>query len=419
MITTREFAIHLNRPHARQDEFIKHPAKRKMVRAGRRGGKTEGMAIYAVQRFLDFRRILYAVPTADQMGRFWSSVKNALREPIEAGILYVNNTEHIIELPGTETRIRAKTAFNADTLRGDYADELILDEFQLMSEDAWDAVGAPMLLDNNGNAIFIYTPPSLRSRSASKARDPMHAAKMFKRARQDTSGRWATFHFSSMDNPYISKDALADITSDMSAIAYRQEILAEDVEESPGALWTREIIEVGRVLRAPELDRVVVAIDPSATSTGDEAGIITAGRNADHFYCLADDSIQGSPETWGRAAVTAYHRALADCIVAEANNGGEMISLIIRNIDPRVPVKLVHASRGKQTRAEPVSVIYEQKRGHHVGSFPALEDELSLWVPGDQSPNRLDALVWAGTELMLQPAKDVTSGDFAVADYRG
>src|SRR5665648_471414 len=96
--------------------------------------------------------------------------------------------------------------------RGDYADLLILDEFQLMSESAWDEVGAPLLLDNNGDAVFIYTPPSLHSRSASKARDPQHAAKLFKRAAADTSGRWATFTFSSHENPYLSKVALADIT---------------------------------------------------------------------------------------------------------------------------------------------------------------------------------------------------------------
>jgi phage terminase large subunit-like protein len=258
-----------------------------------------------------------------------------------------------------------------------------------------------MLLDNDGDAVFIYTPPSLQSRSVSKARDPQHAAKLFKRATEDTSGRWAAFTFKSADNPHISPTALAEISKDMTSLAYRQEILAEDVDEAPGALWTRQAIEAGRLLQAPDCELVVVGVDPSATSTGDEAGIVTAGRLADRFYALADDTVQGSPETWARAAVTAYHRHKADCIVAESNNGGEMVASVIRQVDAKVPVRLVHASRGKQTRAQPVAVIYEQQRGHHVGSFPALEDELCLWVPGDPSPNRLDALVWTGTYLMI------------------
>lgn len=396
-----EFDIHLQTPHPRQREFIYSPAKRKIIRAGRRGGKTVGMAIHAVYSFLDGRRVLYAAPTSEQIGRFWTTITRALDQPIKAGIFRQNVTEHIVELPGTEQRIRAKTAWNADTLRGDYADELILDEFQLMNEDIWGVVGAPMLLDNNGNATFIYTPPSLHSRSVSKADDPQHAAKMFKRAALDTTGRWATFHFTSMDNPYISTAALTDITADMSRIAYRMEILAEDVDEAPGALWTRVIIEQGRVVKAPDtLSRIVVGVDPSITSQGDEAGIITAGLSAGELYVLADDSIQGSPVEWARAAVTAYYRLKADAIIAESNQGGEMVAQTIKTVDKSVRVLLVHASRGKATRAEPVSAIYEQGKGHHVGSFPALEDEMCIWVPGDASPNRMDALVWAASSLL-------------------
>jgi len=393
--------IVLPEPHAKQAEFIYSPAKRKVIRSGRCSGKTVGVAVYALLRFLAGHRVLYAAPTTEQLDRFWHTVTEALYEPIKAGVYYKNETEHVIEIPRSENRIKAKTAWSADTLRGDYADDLILEEWQLMDEEAWDRVGAPMLLDKNGNAVFIYTPPSLRSRSISKARDPQHAARMFKKAQEDTTGRWATFHFTSYDNPHISQEALGDITKDMSATGFRQEIMAEDVDESPGALWKRETIEKYRVVIPPEFERIVVAIDPSTTSTGDEAGIITAGRHEDHFYPIANDSLQGSPLAWATAAVTAYHLHQADCIVAESNQGGEMVELTIHQIDPNIPVQLVHASRGKAVRADPVSTMYEQGRGHHVGSFPQLEDELCLWVPGDASPNRLDALVWAATELMM------------------
>lgn len=376
-------------------------ARRKVIRAGRRGGKTTGMAIYAVEQFLAGRRVLYAAPTADQLGAFWRHVVRFLQDAIDKKVFVKNETEHTIDLLGTEQRIRAKTAWNSDTLRGDYADVLILDEFQLMSEDTWNTVGAPMLLDNDGDAIFIYTPPSLHSRSTSKANDPQHAAKMYRKAQADTTGRWATFHFKSADNPHISADALAEITKDMTALAYRQEILAEDVDEAPGALWTRQIIDAGRLVLAPAMDMVVVGVDPSATSTGDEAGVMTVGRSGDGYYVLADNTVQGSPLQWATAAVTAFHQHKANFIVAEANNGGEMVLAVIQQVPGAegVPVRLVHASRGKQTRAEPVAAIYEKGNGHHVGNFPALEDEMCLWTPGDPSPNRMDAMVWACTAL--------------------
>lgn len=408
-----EYTVHLPLPHDKQRAFIDSKAKRKIIRAGRRGGKTVGISIYAVERFLSGRRLLYAAPTAEQVGRFWVTVTRALSEATDAGVFKKNETEHIIELPGTEQRIRAKTAWNADTLRGDYADDLIFDEWQLIDEDAWEVVGAPMLLDNDGDATFIYTPPSLHSRSVSKARDPQHAAKMFKMAQQDKSGRWEAFHFSSMDNPYISQTALSEITKDMTNLAYRMEILAEDVNEAPGALWTRADIEKNRVTSIPDFARVVVGVDPTATSGGDEAGIITAGSNADHCYTLADDSTGGSPQTWAKAAVTAYHRHKADMIVAEKNNGGEMVEAVIKQVDPTVRVKLVWASRGKATRAEPISAMSEQGRDHHVGAFPALEDELCLWIPGDDSPNRLDAKVWAYTELIGGGVAEVVDDPFA------
>lgn len=220
--------IPIRKAHDAQSPFVTSEAKRIIVKAGRRGGKTVGAAIRAVRRFNKGRRVLYAAPTSEQTDAFWFEVCRSLAEPIADGVLYKNETERIIEVPGTKQRIRAKTAWNADTLRGDYADDLILDEWQLMNEDTWERVGAPMLADNDGDAIFIYTPPSLYSTSVSKARDPRHASKMFAKAKEDDTGKWAWFHFSSHENPHISESGLAELTSDMSLTAYRQEILAED-----------------------------------------------------------------------------------------------------------------------------------------------------------------------------------------------
>ena len=413
--------VTLRRPHSVQEKIINSTAKRKIVRAGRRGGKTVCAASICVQKFLLGLRPLYAAPTSDQLETFWFEVKKALQEPIDAGIFKKNESDHTIELVGTKQRIKGKTAWNSDTLRGDYSDYLVLDEFQLMDEDAWGVVGAPMLLDNNGEAMFIYTPPSLSSKSVTKARDPFHAAKMFASAQNDTTDRWEAFYFTSFDNPHISKDALEEITQDMTNLAYRQEILAEDIDEVPGALWSRKLIDVCRVVVYPSLTRIVVGVDPTG-SVNNETGIVVAGLGSDgHGYVLDDKSLLGSPGEWGAAVITAFNRNDADAIVAEVNYGGDMVESTILGIaDVTGQVcryKDVHASRGKAVRAEPIVARYEKGIIHHVGAFPALEDEQVSWVPGESkhSPNRLDALVWAFTELFI-PQPDSSRFRFAGAN---
>lgn len=189
----------------------------------------------------------------------------------------------------------------------------------------------------------------------------------------------------------------------------RQELHGELLDDNPNALWNRDAIETLRVRKHPDLTRVVVGVDPEATATENsaETGIVVAGTamvgDVLHGYILDDLSIRSSPGGWASAAITGYHKHRADRIIGEVNNGGDMVGFTIKTVDAKVPFKAVHASRGKLTRAEPVSALYEQGRIHHVGSFPDLEDQLCEWVPGDKSPDRLDALVWAITELMLEP----------------
>ena len=188
----------------------------------------------------------------------------------------------------------------------------------------------------------------------------------------------------------------------------RQELNAEMLDDTPGAVFKRDDIDRGRIRTAPsDLERIVVAIDPATTSTedSDETGIIVAGRKGDHFFVLEDLSFRGTPNEWAAKAVGAYHRWHADRVIGEANNGGDMIEALLRTVDPSVSYRKVHASRGKVVRAEPIGALYEQGRAHHVGSFPQLEDQQCVYVPGesfDQSPDRADAAVWAGTELMIE-----------------
>lgn len=374
-----------------------------MIRAGRRGGKTTGVAILAALAFLDGKRVLYGVPTQDQADKFWYEITSTFAVAIARGLYKKNETRRYLEKVGSENRIRCKTAFNADSLRGDYADLLILDEYHLMHEGAWTDVGAPMLLDNDGDAVFIYTPPSRRTRHLSRADDPRHASKLFAKAAEDQSGRWATFHFTSRDNPHISQAAVAELAADMTVSSIRQEIDALDLDDVPGALWTRKTLDDTRVSHAPDLVRIVVGVDPSGSSGGDACGIIAAGKGVDgHGYVLDDATIQASPHGWAYQSVAAFHRLKADRMVAESNFGGEMVSTTIQTIDGAPFVHLVSASRGKIVRAEPAAAHFEQQRCHIVGSMAALEDELCSYDGTGKSPNRLDAMVWALTELGLQ-----------------
>ncbi len=192
----------------------------------------------------------------------------------------------------------------------------------------------------------------------------------------------------------------------------RQELNGELIDDNPDALWRRADVERGRVAMAPELSRIVIAVDPPATShaKSDACGIIAAGISTEgHAYVLGDHSVQGvSPQAWAARAVDAMRRYNADRLVVEVNHGGDMVEAVIRQIDPNVPIRPVRASRGKVARAEPVSALYEQGRVHHVGVLTQLEDQMAEFTAGFDrktagwSPDRVDALVWALSDLMLR-----------------
>jgi predicted phage terminase large subunit-like protein len=183
----------------------------------------------------------------------------------------------------------------------------------------------------------------------------------------------------------------------------RQELYAEVLDDVEGALWSPSMIEKTRVKQIPEMQRVVVAIDPAVSNNedSDETGIIVVGKGFDNrYYILEDLSDRMSADTWANVAINAYYKHKCDRIIAEVNNGGDLVERLIRTVDKEVPYKKVHASRGKLVRAEPISALYEQEKVSHVGSFPKLEDQMcSYTLDSKSSPDRLDALVWGLTEL--------------------
>ena len=184
----------------------------------------------------------------------------------------------------------------------------------------------------------------------------------------------------------------------------RQELYAEILDDIEGALWSYSQFDETRLREdeLPDLEKIVVAVDPAVTSgdNSDETGIVVAGRcERGRFYVLSDKSLKASPDGWMRAVVDAYYSHEADKIIAEVNNGGDLVERVLRTIDSNVPYKKVTATRGKMVRAEPIAALYEQKRVSHVGNFDILENQMCEYNGEGKSPDRMDALVWALTEL--------------------
>lgn len=237
--------------------------------------------------------------------------------------------------------------------------------------------------------------------------------KLFVEKRDPVSGLALPFpqNYASMQlNPAENRENLPEgyLEETLAGLSERQRLRFLEgrwLDDFAGALWTQEMIERDRVEAPPEeFERIIVGVDPAVSSgrDADETGIVTVARGRNrHFYVLSDASMTGRPTEWAGRAVAEYHRFHADRIAGEVNNGGDLIETVLRSIDAEVSFRAVRAMRGKIERAEPVAALYEQRRVHHLGRFPELEEQMTTFRPesGD-SPDRLDALVWAVTMLM-------------------
>jgi phage terminase large subunit-like protein len=259
---------------------------------------------------------------------------------------------------------------------------------------AWDNLMLGLRLGEHPRVLVTTTPRPI----------PLLRKVMAMPGVEETRGR-------TRDNPHLPRDFLAAMEGIYGGTRFgRQELDGEMIEELAGALWTRDGLEACRVRAAPTgVRRVVIGVDPPAGTTGDACGIVAVALGHDgHGYVIEDASVIGaSPEGWARAVGACSLRHRAERVIAEANQGGAMVKSVLIAADAALPVTLVHASRGKSARAEPVATLYEGGKVHHVGAFPALEDELCGLLAGGgydgpgRSPDRADALVWALSELML------------------
>jgi len=305
-----DLRLSLPEPHPLQRALIESTAKRRVVISGRRGGKTTGVAILSARLFQEGRRVLYAAPTEDQTSAYWETMKEIFSVPIASRQVYKNETRRLIESP--TARIRAKTAWDADSLRGDYADLLILEEWAYMDPSAWDQVGAPMLLDNNGDAVFIFTP-----------RRKNHAHRTYLQAKADDTGRWAYWHFTSHDNPHLSTEALAELTADMTDENYRQEIMAEFLEDE-GAVFrnVREACILGPGVPGEHKDHsLVLGVDWGKQHDYTAISVGCASCRVE----VALDRFNKIDYAFQRARLAVLHETWPGSILAESNAMGEPV----------------------------------------------------------------------------------------------
>lgn len=286
-------------------------------------------------------------------------------------------------------------ATQPDQLRGPQFDAAWCDELAKWryARETWDQLQFGLRLGEHPKVIITTTPRPIE---------------LVKSIAQNREGSVAITKGRTLDNAAnLAAPFLKKVLERYSGTRLgRQELEAEILGDLPGALWRQSDLDLYRLKEKPyHIDRIVIGIDPAVTNTeeSDEHGIIVAAKTQNEAVVLEDCSMQGSPHEWANEAVRLFRVYQADCIVVEVNNGGDMVAHTLRTIQPDLPIREVRASRGKHVRAEPIAALYEQGRVRHVGQFPELEGQMTQMTNegymGDNSPDRLDACVWALTEL--------------------
>ena len=372
-----------------------------LIQAGRGWGKPRTGAEWVIERALEVPGCRIAL-----VARSASDARDVMVEG-QSGILACANEGERPEYEPSKRRLTwpngsmatTYTAEKPDQLRGPQHHYAWADELAAWQRlDAWDQLKFGMRLGDRPRVVVTTTPR------------PLHMLRKLAQLESTHVTRGST-----MDNAAnLSSDFIQAIHDRYQGTTLgRQELEGELLSELPGALFLRRDIENHRVQHSPDLRRIVVAVDPATTSNAesDESGLVVAGLCSNgHLYILEDLSMRGTPDAVCRRAIEAYRLHKADRLVFESNQGGETWRTISEQLDRSVPVKLIHASKGKHARAEPIAARLEQGRLHICGIMPALEDQLTNYVPGmpKQSPDRLDAMVWACSELDERALPDIS-----------
>lgn len=373
-----------------------------LLQAGRGAGKTRTGAETVREWVAEGRKLIHLIaPTAKDIRDVMVDGPSGLMScyPDDDRPLYEPSKGHITWANGALARVYS--AEEPNRLRGPacecvWGDEIAAWKPQTAIE-TWDNMAFGLRMGNDPRGVFTSTPKP----TALFLQVVQHPKTVITRG--------STYENRSNLAPGFFSDIIRKYEGTRLG---RQELLAELLEDIPGALWTRAMIDRSRceLVDVPAMRRVVIAIDPAVTAgeDSDETGIGAVGLGVDgRLYVFEDDSQRSSPNTWARAACKLFLKWNADRIVAEVNNGGDLVEMNLRAIHPLIPYRAVRASRGKATRAEPVASLYEQGRVSHVGHFPELEEQMCGYVPGvtEKSPDRLDWLVWAIYDLVIAPAE--------------
>jgi len=366
-----------------QYDFLASPARFRAFVGGVGSGKTYAGCLAALMAAKTSERGAVVAPTYPMLK---DAVIPTWNELAEGGMADFNKAEmRCVMNNGAEVLFRS--ADKPDRLRGTNLGWFHMDEAALSGENVLDILmGRLRLAPGRG---WITTTPRGRNW-------------VYKTFVESDSDDYALFRSASYENPHLPDAFVKQLKSKYTAQFRRQEVEGEFISVE-GALWTWDTIRAHRDSSPPDMQRVVVGVDPAGGGP-DEIGIVVCGKSGGHAYVLEDASMKGSPNAWASAVVSAYRRHNADRVVAEKNYGGDMVESTLRTADANLSVTVISASRGKQQRAEPVAALYEQGKVHHVGEHAGLEDQMTTWDPiaSDDSPDRVDALVWALTELMLQ-----------------
>lgn len=391
-----------------QTEFLfnhKKGARFIIVPCGRRWGKTKGAANGALEFLLEGKKILWGDTISGNIDRYmdryfkpelntseipynWSSQKKVLSTDISGGY------------------IDFRSADRPENWEGFGYDIIILNEAGIILKNDYLYTNAvlPMLMDSPGSKLFaIGTPKGKETKEGKEHR----YFSLYKRAK-DNDPFFDLFQFSSYDNPFLSQTDVKELEDEMRLMnpqMVQQEIYAQFVDGAAGELWDEVIIERQRVKTYPELKRITVNIDPaiSNTASSDETGITVTGKDGNgNGYVLEDESGKYSPEQWASVTIRLADKWQADCIVAEKNQGGDMVKAVLNSTGCTTRIKLVTATKGKFVRAEPIYSFYEQGKIFHVGYHHKLERQMCMFTSEiKNSPDRVDSLVWGFTELML------------------
>jgi len=363
-----------------QGRFLLSDARYRAFIAGVGSGKTYAGVLATLQACERSERGAVVAPTYPMLKDVVLPTFQDLAAPY---INTLNKADLYADLHA-DTRVLFRSADKPERLRGTNLGFAWVDEAALVDETTWEVLLGRLRLDP-GRAWITTTPRGHNW--------------VYNRFIDSPTDEHEVIRAATTDNPHLPDDFVQSLEEQYTEEYRRQEMGGEFVA-TEGALWS--FGDIGREAAPDQLDRIVVGVDPAGGGP-DEVGIVAVGKSGERAYVLRDASMRGSPQSWASAVASVYHDLQADRVVAERNFGGDMVKSTLQTADPNLPVDVISASRGKQQRAEPVAALYEQGKVHHPEPLETLETQMTTWDPesGD-SPDRVDSLVWALTELMLE-----------------